>query len=407
MSFTRARDSAREGRIVVRMRLAALTATLLIALSAILAWPGRLGPANLGLTEWRGATSQFVVTSMRKLLMFEERWEKALGLHPSIEIEIPEPAPVVVDRPDPKIDVPIQQVCLKLAEAAAESELPLGFFARLIWFESSFRQRLVSRAGAQGMAQFMPKVAEERGLEDPFDPLTALPASARFLRDHYRYFGNWGLAAAAYNAGTRRVEEWIARRGPMPDETRNYVRNITGHEPERWLEQEPVEMRVHLPKLAPCEGIGGLSRQEEARTIPVFLTATITKVIEEAKAAAERARIARAAAAKARLARVAKARLAKAESKPAKAEPKVEVSASSKPATKFTVASSAAAAPGTTAVASRAAPAKSATPSTPSATKTTAAKPAVPAKPAAAKLAAKPAPAAKATKPVKLAEAKR
>lgn len=368
------------------MRVAALFAALIVAIAGLVAWPVPVGSPALGPTEWRGGTSSFSLTSIaRTLISFEQRWEKALGLRASIDIDAAVPAPEPEGPPAPKPDVPIAQVCETLAQSAATSELPLGFFARLIWFESSFRQRLVSRAGAQGVAQFMPKVAEERGLEDPFDPITALPASAQFLRDHYRYFGNWGLAAAAYNAGARRVEEWIARKGPMPEETRNYVRNITGHEPERWLEQEPIELKVHLPKLAPCEGVGGLSRQDEARTVPVFLTATIVKVVEEAKAAAERMRIARAAAAKARLARVAKARQVAA-STPAKAD--------TKPA-----ATTAAAAATTTAA--KVAPAPAA--------KIAAAAPAAAAKPAAAaaRIAAKPAPAAKPAKPVKLAEAKR
>ena len=430
------------------MRLAALFAALLIAMAGLVAWPDRLGPRGLGITEWRGSMSEITLTSIaRTLLSFEQRWEKALGLRASIEIDIPlpEPAPPVAILPEPRQDVPIEQVCEKLAEAAAESELPVGFFARLIWFESSFRQRLVSRAGAQGVAQFMPKVAEERGLEDPFDPLTALPASARFLRDHYRYFGNWGLAAAAYNAGARRIEEWIARRGPMPDETRNYVRNITGHEPEKWLEQKPVEIAVHLPKLAPCEGVGGLSRQVEARTVPAFVTAVVVKAIEEAKAAAERIRVARAAAAKARLARIAKARqVANAESKP---ESKVAAASAAQPEAKPADKPAAAAAATATApaapanVASRTATARaamaagttaaaSAAAAKPAVVKPAVAKPAVAkpvifnlaaAKPAAAKpavpksavatAAAKPAPkptaAGKPTRPVKLAEAKR
>lgn len=366
------------------MRVAALFAALIVAIAGLVAWPVPVGSPRLGPTEWRGGTSSFSLTSIaRTLISFEQRWEKALGLRASIDIDAAVPAPEPEGPPAPKPDVPIAQVCETLAQSAAASELPLGFFARLIWFESSFRQRLVSRAGAQGVAQFMPKVAEERGLEDPFDPIAALPASAQFLRDHYRYFGNWGLAAAAYNAGARRVEEWIARKGPMPEETRNYVRNITGHEPERWLEQEPIELKVHLPKLAPCEGVGGLSRDEEPRKVPVFLTATIVKVVEEAKAAAERMRIARAAAAKARLARVSKARQVAA-STPAKAE------------TKPAAAIAAAAAP---AAKTAAAPAAKVAGSAPAAT----AKPAAPA----ARIAAKPAPAAKPAKPVKLAEAKR
>ena len=96
----------------------------------------------------------------------------------------------------------------------------------------------MTRSGqrAQGIAQFMPGTAAERQLLDPFDPVQALPKSAELLRDLRKTFGNLGLAAAAYNAGPRRVREWLAGTGPMPAETRNYVLAITGHRVEDWID---------------------------------------------------------------------------------------------------------------------------------------------------------------------------
>jgi hypothetical protein len=76
----------------------------------------------------------------------------------------------------------VDEVCEVVEEVAAEHNISAPLFARLIWQESRFRNETVSRAGAQGMAQFMPTTAAERGLDDPFDPLEALPASAQFLR---------------------------------------------------------------------------------------------------------------------------------------------------------------------------------------------------------------------------------
>src|SRR5207237_5066910 len=87
---------------------------------------------------------------------------------------------------------------------------------------------------AQGIAQFMPGTASERGLLDPFNPVQALPKSAEFLAELRNQFGNLGLAAAAYNAGPRRVQEWLAGTGPMPQETRNYVVAITGSTVDAW-----------------------------------------------------------------------------------------------------------------------------------------------------------------------------
>jgi transglycosylase-like protein with SLT domain/sporulation related protein len=132
-----------------------------------------------------------------------------------------------------------EAMCLMIESAARANDLPLEFFARVIWQESRFQSDAVgpvTRNGqrALGIAQFMPGTANERRLLDPFDPVQALPKSAEFLSELRNQFGNRGLAAAAYNAGPRRVQEWLAGTGPMPQETRNYVAAITGSTVEDW-----------------------------------------------------------------------------------------------------------------------------------------------------------------------------
>jgi hypothetical protein len=132
-----------------------------------------------------------------------------------------------------------EAMCLMIESAARANDLPLEFFARVIWQESRFQSDAVgpvTRSGqrAQGIAQFMPGTASERRLLDPFDPVQALPKSAEFLRELREQFGNLGLAAAAYNAGPRRVQEWLAGTGPMPQETRHYVVAITGTTVDDW-----------------------------------------------------------------------------------------------------------------------------------------------------------------------------
>jgi len=130
---------------------------------------------------------------------------------------------------------PVDQTLCRLIERAAhQNGLPVGFFTRIIWRESSFRTAVVSPAGAQGIAQFMPETAAARGLADPFDPEEAIPKSARLLADLKRHFGNLGLAAAAYNAGAQRVANWLAGHGDLPRETRNYVQFVTARPAEDW-----------------------------------------------------------------------------------------------------------------------------------------------------------------------------
>nr|WP_165123999.1 lytic transglycosylase domain-containing protein [Bradyrhizobium sp. 6(2017)]QIG92581.1 lytic transglycosylase domain-containing protein [Bradyrhizobium sp. 6(2017)] len=132
-----------------------------------------------------------------------------------------------------------EAMCLMIESAARANDLPLEFFARVIWQESRFQADAVgpvTRNGqrAQGIAQFMPGTANERGLLDPLDPVQALPKSAEFLSELRNQFGNLGLAAAAYNAGPRRIQDWLAGSGYMPQETRNYVTAITGSSVDDW-----------------------------------------------------------------------------------------------------------------------------------------------------------------------------
>jgi hypothetical protein len=132
-----------------------------------------------------------------------------------------------------------EAMCLMIESAARANDLPLEFFARVIWQESRFQSDAVgpaTRSGerAQGIAQFMPGTANERGLLDPFNPVQALPKSAEFLNELRGQFGNLGLAAAAYNAGPRRIQEWLAGTGYMPQQTRAYVVAITGTSVDDW-----------------------------------------------------------------------------------------------------------------------------------------------------------------------------
>ena len=155
-------------------------------------------------------------------------------------------------------------ICLMIESAAAANRLPLEFFARVIWQESRFRADVVgpvTRSGerAQGIAQFMPRTAAERGLLDPFDPVQALPKSAEFLRELRAEFGNLGLAAAAYNAGPQRLRDFLAGRGGMPAETRAYVAAITGMTIEDWVGMRERDLE---PKAAlGCEQLMALLKR--------------------------------------------------------------------------------------------------------------------------------------------------
>ena len=176
-------------------------------------------------------------------------------------------------------------ICLMAEAAASANGLPFEFFARLIWQESRFRPDAVgpvTRSGAQarGIAQFMPRTASERGLLDPHDPVQALPKSAEFLRELLHEFGNLGLAAAAYNAGPRRVRDWLEGRGGLPSETQRYVETITGRPAEEWAKAgagEPSDK----PRSSPMTCATMTAMMREA---PSLYLSRLTRQIEKSAA---------------------------------------------------------------------------------------------------------------------------
>jgi hypothetical protein len=126
-------------------------------------------------------------------------------------------------------------ICTLIETAAQAQGLPVAFLTRLIWRESGFQSNVTSPAGAQGVAQFMPGTAAERGVVNPYDPEQAIRKAAEMLAVLKGQFGNLGLAAAAYNAGPSRVATWLAGAGLLPDETLDYVAAVTGHPVEDWM----------------------------------------------------------------------------------------------------------------------------------------------------------------------------
>jgi len=113
-----------------------------------------------------------------------------------------------------------------IREASSRYAVDATLIRSVMQTESAFDALAVSRAGAIGLMQLMPDVAEELGVEDPFDPRQNVMGGVKYLRrllDLYR--GNVRLALASYNAGATNVAEY----GGVPPfpETQKYVKQIT------------------------------------------------------------------------------------------------------------------------------------------------------------------------------------
>ncbi|MCE0505149.1 lytic transglycosylase domain-containing protein [Roseivivax sp. GX 12232] len=147
----------------------------------------------------------------------------------------------------------VYDTCAAIGSFARTHGIDPHFFARLLWQESRFDPNALSPAAARGIAQFIDRTAARRGLTDSLNPAEALEYSAHYLGELTRRFGNPGLAAAAYNAGEARTAAHVREKRPLPPETRDYVRIITGLSAETWRDAPPEAPDFRLDGAAPFE----------------------------------------------------------------------------------------------------------------------------------------------------------
>jgi soluble lytic murein transglycosylase-like protein len=112
-----------------------------------------------------------------------------------------------------------------IREIAERHNVEYALAKAVIKAESDFDRLAVSRKGALGLMQLMPATAAQHQVRNVFLPSDNIAGGCRHLRMLLdRYGGNLPLAIAAYNAGTRRVED--AGGVPPIPETRQYVARV-------------------------------------------------------------------------------------------------------------------------------------------------------------------------------------
>jgi soluble lytic murein transglycosylase-like protein len=115
-----------------------------------------------------------------------------------------------------------------IGEASRLYQLPEPFIRAIMRVESDFNPTVVSRAGAMGLMQLMPKTAVSMGVADPFDVRQNILGGARYLRIlANRFKGDLVLTVAAYNAGEIAVQKYNGI--PPYKETQRYVRRVLKH----------------------------------------------------------------------------------------------------------------------------------------------------------------------------------
>jgi soluble lytic murein transglycosylase-like protein len=115
------------------------------------------------------------------------------------------------------------EIASAIEESASRHAVPTSLVEAVAWQESRFNQAAVSRKGARGVMQLLPKTASDLGV-DASDLKSNIDGGAAYLAQMMRRFGDVKLALAAYNAGP----DAVVRYGGVPPfaETQTYVRAI-------------------------------------------------------------------------------------------------------------------------------------------------------------------------------------
>ncbi len=164
-----------------------------------------------------------------------------------------------------------------IRDASRRFDVPEQWVREVMRQESGGRTQATSRVGAQGLMQVMPGTYAELQRRynlgsDAYHPYDNIMAGAAYIREMYDLYGSPAFLAA-YNAGPRRLEDYLWNGGSLPGETRNYVARIgpriEGARPSRRAPPE-VYAAAELPhNIAPgprrMDGGTVLALQEQRR----------------------------------------------------------------------------------------------------------------------------------------------
>lgn len=112
-----------------------------------------------------------------------------------------------------------------ILKASREHGVSYSLIKAMIKVESNFNPKAISRMGAKGLMQIMPKNMKDLNITDPFDPYENIMGGTCYIKRMLKRFdGQLLMALAAYNAGPTVVEKY--NNIPPYRETRHYVDKV-------------------------------------------------------------------------------------------------------------------------------------------------------------------------------------
>jgi soluble lytic murein transglycosylase len=119
---------------------------------------------------------------------------------------------------------------------AQEFQVDPNLVCAFIYTESRFNAGSTSGVGARGLMQIMPAtgkgIAQELGetgfsADKLYDPDTSIRYGTWYIKGLMeQYNGDIASAAAGYNAGRGRADDWRERGRPLPTETQYFIEKI-------------------------------------------------------------------------------------------------------------------------------------------------------------------------------------
>ncbi len=188
-------------------------------------------PSTIDMMQWLSVAvmilflcRMFICVEHHKTSATEITMDSTVAVSNPVQAEPPAALP---EKKIPSVRIKREEILYGtiIEEAAYRHQVDPALVKAIIMAESGYNAKAISKKGARGLMQLMPKTAEALGVEDSFNPEDNIYGGVEYFGKLLnRFDGNVELALAAYNAGSRKVRKY---RGVPPFKaTKYYIKKV-------------------------------------------------------------------------------------------------------------------------------------------------------------------------------------